>query len=216
MSAKENILKKIREAVTASGRSADTAAVRNKLAQHPRGPQPTRDWEVQPRFRARCISLSSTVDEVNSREAIPQAVARYLAGLSIPMELSCWPEFSDLDWKGAGVRADVRAANGHDPAGVTGVYCAVAETGTLMILSGGKTPLVNSLLPETHIAVVPASRIVSSMEEGFDLLRREHHGVMPRQVSFVSGPSRTADIELTLVLGIHGPARVHVIVDTSR
>jgi L-lactate dehydrogenase complex protein LldG len=99
---------------------------------------------------------------------------------------------------------------------VTGVYCAVAETGTLMILSGVKTPLVNSLLPETHIAVVPASRIVSSMEEGFDLLRREHNGVMPRQVSFVSGPSRTADIELTLVLGIHGPARVHVIVDTSR
>jgi L-lactate dehydrogenase complex protein LldG len=54
------------------------------------------------------------------------------------------------------------------------------------------------------------ARIVRSMEEGWDLLRRER-GALPRQVAFVSGPSRTADIEMTLVLGIHGPYRVHII-----
>jgi L-lactate dehydrogenase complex protein LldG len=58
--------------------------------------------------------------------------------------------------------------------------------------------------------VVPASRILRSLEDAWDLLRRER-GALPRQVAFVSGPSRTADIEMTLVLGIHGPYRVHVV-----
>jgi L-lactate dehydrogenase complex protein LldG len=79
-----------------------------------------------------------------------------------------------------------------------------------MLLSGEHTHPVTSLLPDTHIAVVPVSCIVRSMEEGWDLLRRER-GALPRQVAFVSGPSRTADIEMTLVLGIHGPYRVHII-----
>ena len=105
---------------------------------------------------------------------------------------------------------EARPAAGHDKVGVTGVYCAIAETGTLMLLSGEHTHPVTSLLPDTHIAIVPAARIVRSMEDGWDLLRREH-GSLPRQVAFVSGPSRTADIEMTLVLGIHGPYRVHII-----
>ena len=79
-----------------------------------------------------------------------------------------------------------------------------------MLLSGASNPMKNSLLPETHIAVLPASRILRCMEDGWDLLRKEH-GPLPRQVAFISGPSRTADIEMTLVIGIHGPYRVHVI-----
>ena len=89
-------------------------------------------------------------------------------------------------------------------------FIAIAETGRLMLLSGPGTPLSTSLLPDTHIALVPRSRILRSMEDAFDLLRKER-GALPRQVAYVSGPSRTADIEMTLVLGIHGPYRVHVI-----
>jgi L-lactate dehydrogenase complex protein LldG len=103
-----------------------------------------------------------------------------------------------------------RPANGDDKVGITGSFCAIAETGTLMLLSGAATHPATSLLPDTHIAIVRRSRLVRSMEDGWDLLRREH-GSLPRQVAFVSGPSRTADIEMTLVLGIHGPYRVHVI-----
>lgn len=90
------------------------------------------------------------------------------------------------------------------------MFCALAENGTLMFLSGEDTAGSMSLLPETHVAIVPVSRIVRIMEDGWDLLRRERDA-LPRQVNFVSGPSRTADIEMTLVLGAHGPFRVHVI-----
>ena len=75
---------------------------------------------------------------------------------------------------------------------------------------GQRHAAVNSLLPETHIAVVSRSRIVAGKEDAWDLLRRDI-GSMPRAVNFISGPSRTADIEQTVTLGAHGPYRVHVL-----
>ena len=98
-----------------------------------------------------------------------------------------------------------------DLVGVTGCFCATAETGSLVLLSGPETYASAGLLPETHIAIVPASRIVAGQEEAFGLIRAER-GELPRAVNFVSGPSRTGDIEQTIVLGAHGPYRVHVIV----
>jgi L-lactate dehydrogenase complex protein LldG len=94
--------------------------------------------------------------------------------------------------------------------GITGAFCAIAETGTLMLLSGPRMPGATSLLPETHVAIVRTGRIVRGMEDAWALLRSEHPA-MPRAVNFISGPSRTADIEQTLVLGAHGPYRVHVV-----
>ncbi len=216
MSARDNILGKIRDALGRNHPMTDgeAAAMRAKLRDHPRGPLPSMDWEPVSRFRERCISLSSTVDDVASLDQVPAAVARYLGGNDLPHAGVCWPEFSRLDWAGAGVRVEVRPATGEDKVGVTGSYCAVAETGTLMLLSGPDTHPNTSLLPETHIAVVPVSRILRSMEDAWDRLRAER-GELPRQVAFVSGPSRTADIEMTLVLGIHGPFRVHIILVTG-
>jgi L-lactate dehydrogenase complex protein LldG len=83
-----------------------------------------------------------------------------------------------------------------------------------MTLSGVATPPTVSLLPETHVALVPCARIVPSMEDAWALLRREH-GTLPRAVNFISGPSRTADIEQTVTLGAHGPYRVHVVLIQS-
>ena len=95
-------------------------------------------------------------------------------------------------------------------AGFSACRGAIAETGTLMLLSGRQTPATVSLLPETHIALVDVSRIVPTMEDAFALLRAEC-GSLPRAVNFISGPSRTGDIEQTIVLGAHGPCRVHLI-----
>ena len=212
MSARENILRRIREA---NGREAGEAAgrriaIRKKLDDRSRGPLPTMAWEPVPHFKERCIAMMSTVSEVESLDGVPHALASYLKANQLPATGVCWPEFAALNWAGSGLTIEARASHAEDKLGITGVFCALAENGTLMLLSGETTPATTSLLPETHVAVVPFSRIVRTMEDGWDLLRRER-GVLPRQVNFISGPSRTADIEMTLVLGAHGPFRVHVI-----
>jgi L-lactate dehydrogenase complex protein LldG len=213
MSARDNILARIRSALgrDAPLSEAQSATMRRKLREHPRGPLPAMAWEPLARFKERCLVLSSTVEEVTSLVAVPAAVARYLQERELPRTGVCWPQFANLDWAAAGLKFQARPATGDDSVGVTGSYCAIAETGTLMLLSGPDTHPVTSLLPETHIAIVSTGRIVRSLEDGWDLLRREHGG-LPRQVAFVSGPSRTADIEMTLVLGIHGPYRVHIVI----
>ena len=212
MSARDNVLGRIRAALgrTAALSESEATALRAKLENHPRGPAPAMLWDPLARFRERCLALSSTVDTAASLAQLPAAVARYLEAHSLPRVGVCWPQFAGLDWAGSGVAILPRPANGEDKVGITSSYCAIAETGTLMLLSGTDTPLKSSLLPDTHIAVVSAARIVRSLEDGFDLLRKERTQ-LPRQVAFISGPSRTADIEMTLVLGIHGPYRVHVI-----
>ena len=126
------------------------------------------------------------------------------------MSAVVWPELATLDWKTAGITTEARKAEGHDLVGITGIYCAIAETGTMLLLSGERTPASTSLLPETHVAIVPTARIVNAMEDALALVRKER-GELPRATNFVSGPSRTADIEQTLVLGAHGPYRVHVV-----
>ena len=189
---------------------AEIEAVRAHLAAHPRNAAPRDQWDTLTRFRERALSLASTLDEVQTMNTVPAAVARYLAAGSLGTRAVCWSGLASLDWTGSGLEVEARSARGDDFVGITGAFCAIAETGTLMLLSGPRTPGAVSLLPETHIAILRAERIVRSMEDAWALLRREH-AAMPRAVNFVSGPSRTADIEQTLVLGAHGPYRVHVV-----
>ena len=87
--------------------------------------------------------------------------------------------------------------------------------GTLMLPSAPERPTTLNLLADTAIVVLRAGRVVGAYEEAWDLLRAERGGAdgafMPRNVMFVTGPSRSADIEQTLELGAHGPRRVHVV-----
>ena len=97
---------------------------------------------------------------------------------------------------------------------LTPCLAAVAETGTLMLISGAQTPTTLNFLPDTHIVVVHAGQIVASYEDGWDLLRAR--GGLPRTVNFVTGPSRTGDIEQRIQLGAHGPRRLHVVLVDDR
>ena len=212
MSARENILARIRarQGKGAAPDAAEREAVRSQIQSHPVSARPLMEWELLARFRERALGLASSVDEMEALAAVPAAVARYLAANALPRSAVCWAEFATLDWRAAGIEIAVREARGDDLVGITGAFCAIAETGTLMTASGPHTPATVSLLPETHIAIVPKSRIVRGMEEAWQLARAEL-GRLPRAVNFISGPSRTADIEQTVTLGAHGPYRVHVI-----
>jgi L-lactate dehydrogenase complex protein LldG len=91
-------------------------------------------------------------------------------------------------------------------AGITGAVAGVAETGTLVIPSGAGRPLTASLLPEVHIAVLRMANIYPSLSQVLNLPEVREASA----VALVSGPSRTADIEMALTIGVHGPGEVYV------
>ena len=98
--------------------------------------------------------------------------------------------------------------------GITGVDFAIAETGTLVLLSGPKQPRLTSLLPPVHISILERKNIVANIHVLFERLGKfyESYDKLCSCISFITGPSRTADIELNLTLGVHGPGRAIVII----
>jgi L-lactate dehydrogenase complex protein LldG len=200
-------------------RSAARRDAEAYIAAHAHGPRPSMPVDLVERFIMRATDMESTVERIADRRDIPAAVGRYVDALVLAPAIAaqksragvCWPEYADLDWSGAGLSIEARPTFGNDRLGITGTFCAIAETGTLVVLTGATAPTASALLVDTHVAIVRADRVVSGMEEAFALIRSER-GQMPRAVNLVSGPSRTGDIEQTIVLGAHGPFRVHIIV----
>ena len=210
MNARERILGRIRHAQAHAANATSTEKIEQYLAQHPRGPLPPFPDDLVARFKERALKLSSDVVETNERMQVPALLARYLQEKNLPLRGVCWSSLAGLPWSAAGLDMQSRPASNEDLVGVTGVFCAIAETGTLMLLGGAATPATTSLLPETHVAIVDPRRIVATMEDAWDLMRKEFKQP-PRAVNFISGPSRTADIEQTVTLGAHGPYRVLLI-----
>jgi L-lactate dehydrogenase complex protein LldG len=223
--ARAAILQRIRTNQRRSGppAAAERAQVDDYLARHPAGPRPVLTGDLARHFRQMAERMSSTVDEVATLAEAPGAVVRYLVSQGLAPRAVVWPRLATLPWAEAGLEVEARRpkrdeSQGADLVGITGCFCALAETGTLVLASAGDAPASTHLLPETHVAIVPASRIVAGMEDAFALMRSERGGVaamMPRALNMVSGPSRTGDIEQTIVLGAHGPYRVHIVVVTG-
>ncbi|AYQ87677.1 MULTISPECIES: LutC/YkgG family protein [Burkholderia] len=214
--ARRNIFARIR---AAQGRPAEPDALEREqaadyLARHPAGPRPPMPDDAAgllARFSEEAERMSTTVEAVDTLAEVPAAAARYLQARSLAARAIAWRTLADIDWASAGLEVDLRKPVEGDLVGITGCFCASAETGSLVLLSGPDTYASAALLPETHLVVVPASRIVAGHEDAFALIRAER-GELPRAVNIVSGPSRTGDIEQTIILGAHGPYRVHAII----
>jgi L-lactate dehydrogenase complex protein LldG len=213
MNPRADILARIRLRTRRERGAADRIrrAVEDRLADRKIGPRPLIRGELLNAFIDRAEGQSCTTEVADERSEIPGLVAAWLSAQGLPLTAVIWPEFSDLDWAGAGVDVLAEGAREGDQVGITGCFCAIAETGTLMLCSHPLRAATTSLLPETHIALVDISRIQLGMEEAWDLARREL-GKLPRAVNFISGPSRTGDIEQTIVRPAHGPKNMHVIV----
>jgi L-lactate dehydrogenase complex protein LldG len=215
MSARDAILGRIRKAHGRPGSEpteGELELVRAHIAQRGAGPQPSIARAPDPveQFKRECDRVGTSHSHAENLAGVPVEVGRYLEANELERRAVGWPELAALDWAGAGITFEDRLALGEDRTGITSCFCAVAETGTLLLLSSPEHPKKTALLPETHIAVVRTSRLVATMEAAFALLRAER-GELPRSTWFVSGASRTADIEQTLVIGAHGPYRAHVI-----
>lgn len=217
--ARDAILGRVRKAL---GKSGDDAMARLDaqayIARHAQGPKPSPSPDLVAQFVERAMHMESTVERLASVRDVPAAVARYLDALELPPAIAeqkshqgvCWSEFAHLDWKGAGLDIEPRPTAGDDRLGITGCLCAIAETGTLVLIPGADTPTATALLPDTHVVVLREGDVVGSMEDAFARVRAVCPG-LPRAINLISGPSRTGDIEQTIVLGAHGPYRVHIL-----
>jgi L-lactate dehydrogenase complex protein LldG len=166
-------------------------------------------------FRQMAEEAAATVARVNNPADIPGAIAEYLARENLParLRLSTETAITGLPWSTRPLLEITKGAtDGSDEVSVTGGYAGIAETGTLMLASGAERPTTLNFLPETHIVVLPANRVVGALEQAWAKLRSDvGAGNMPRTVNFITGPSRSADIEQTLQMGAHGPRRLHII-----
>ena len=222
MSSRDKILGAVRAGLEgAPGR--DPAAVEARLAAHARGLIPARGrLDSAARldlFIAMAEEVSATVSRVADAAEVPAAIAGYLAEHNLPAvaRLAPDPALDDIPWRRAPL-LELTKGKGEDAdqVSITGAFAGIAETGTVMALSGPHHPTTLNILPETHVVVLRADQIVGAYEQAWDRLRASGRGT-PRTVMLITGPSRSGDIEQTLQLGAHGPKRLHlVIIDDVR
>lgn len=220
MSAREAILSAVAAGLNRSGDGgAGAKAVAGRLSRHVRNLIPARgDLDRAGRvdlFAELIAQVDATVDRVATTGDVPAALSNYLRGQNLPASAVRAPDprLDAIPWASQ-PQLDLHAgkADPADEVSVTGAFGAIAETGTLMLTSGPDSPTTLNFLPETHVVVLWADQITGSFESQWDALRSFHgEGKMPRTVNFITGPSRSADIEQTLQLGAHGPRRLHVI-----
>ncbi len=217
--AREDIL----TAVKAAAPSGDVEAAQHRLGEHAANLVPARgrlgDKARVDLFIREAERVSATVARVSSADGVPREVARYLAKNNLPMKLKIAADVSGrtIPWtEQTLLSVEEGPADGSEHASVSRAFAGVAETGTLVVLSGSGNPTTLNFLPPTNVIVVSASEIAGDYEQVWARLREERTDpegrFMPRTVNWITGPSRTADIEQTLLLGAHGPQRLHIVI----
>jgi L-lactate dehydrogenase complex protein LldG len=210
MSSREAILGKLRE----RGEAPFPAVVPLEAHQHVVPLVDTSAAGLYGRFLQEASNAACIVHEAASNEA---AIAAILQLVGADPTISSWnpthiplPGLAEaLDNANISLVAQDASAR----VGLTGVDAALAVTGSVVLLSGNGRPRAASLLPPIHIAVVAASQIVPDLESWWAVQKaaglaqaREHSNIV-----FITGPSRTADIAMQLVMGMHGPRELHLV-----
>jgi len=221
MSARDTLFASIRRSLGVSG-SEETrrAAVAERLKQHPRGVIPARG-QLPPAERVRLFvqmieAANGSAETLASADQVPAAVAALLRRHNLPMQVRRGddPRLAALPWATQRqLEVTTGASDGHQLASVSHAFGGVAETGTLVMTSGTDNPTTLNFLPDTHIVVLNAKDIAGDYETVWARLR-DAFGVeaLPRSINLITGPSRSADIAQILILGAHGPRRLHVLV----
>ena len=133
----------------------------------------------------------------------------------LPVEVTDWLMDEGFDVVLPSSEGDNRDAIARCGIGLTGCDWAIAETGSIVLRSGPGHPRLHSLLPETHLALIPEKNIlphISSLGPELERTLKQGEGTSPSCVNIITGPSRSADIALTLIKGVHGPRDVFAII----
>ena len=167
--------------------------------------------ECLARFREELSALGVECHVETTEAGVRERVRSLVEGTRVlRWDAECLPYDVDSVLEKATLGSSPREEQAQAEVGVTGCHGAIAETGTLALLSGKGRSRAVSLLPPLHVAIVEARQLCFSMAEFF--ARESDRIGGEASCTFVTGPSRTADIELTLTLGVHGPGRVVVVV----
>jgi L-lactate dehydrogenase complex protein LldG len=221
MSGRDAVFARIRASLGVTGEeSSRREAVAGRLMTPPRGVEaPERNLDRAARvglFIRKAEGVKATVSRVATPAQVPAAVAEYLRRNNLPAMLRHGddPRIRALPWR---TTPQLSLASGRaepdDPNGLSYADAGVAESGSVMLASGPDNPTTLNFLPENHIVVLAASDLVGDYESGWEKVRARRPGpLLPRAVNFITGPSRSADIEQTIQLGAHGPRRLHIIV----
>jgi L-lactate dehydrogenase complex protein LldG len=188
-----------------------TRGLENRLKRPTANLLPKWDEEPLERFVAKMSAVSGQVTRVANMGRVAAAVMKHLDAHDLPPAIVVAPDprLEDIAWSNR-LTVSRRAAEAADRVSVTAAYAAVAETGSLVLLSGAESPTTLNFLPEDHIVVLRESQILRQLEDVWAALRKERKS-LPRAVNVITGPSKTADVEQTLQEGAHGPRRLHVI-----
>ena len=220
MSAREDILSNIRRSLGVNGREAPRkAAVEERLRSAPRGVVPMRGQvsgsALVELFRAEAERVAASVAEAAQPQDIVGEVARYLREHNLPASLRMGADerLAGLDWSATSIEVAQGPSAGDDLNGLSHAFGAIAETGTLAMVSGADNPTTLNFLPDNHIVVLREADLAGDAETLWDRLRARYgKGFAPRTVNLITGPSRSGDIEQQIVLGAHGPRRLHIII----
>jgi L-lactate dehydrogenase complex protein LldG len=221
MTSREEILGRIRRSLgVTSGDMTRRAAVTDRLQRPPAGVIPARG-QIDPEarvqlFMQKAAGVQASVERVDGPQAVPAAVADYLRRHNLPQAVRMGddPRLAAIEWaREPQLTVSHGRSHGDDLVCVSHAFAAVAETGTLALTSGPDNPTTLNFLPDVHVVVLAAEDVAGDLETVWTRLRALHGaGVLPRTVNLVSGPSRSADIEQTLLLGAHGPRSLHIVV----
>ena len=160
-------------------------------------------------FAERAQRAHAEVRFLDTQDEVPQAVAELLRGRNLPAMVHVPPGASDLPWSSAPGLTIEHGAPGADDTAVAIAPLGIAETGTLAFSSCNEAPAAWHFRAGFEIAVLRSSDILPHME---DVIARLKANGLPSTVNFVTGPSRTGDIEQTLELGAHGPKALAILI----
>ena len=218
--ARDNMLATLRRSLGVTGQEAPRRdAVRARIDAARAGVIPARG-QIDAAARAALFCekaevAAATVARVASIADVPAEVARFLRDSNLPATLRMGrdPALAAMPWHVTTLDVSVGASAGSDVNGLSRAFGGIAESGTLALLSGQDNPTTLNFLPDNHIVVVSERDIAGDYETVLGRVRDIYgKGQMPRTINLVTGPSRSADIEQTLILGAHGPRRLHIVV----